>query len=244
MTTVPPALAQGFSGVMDNEFYNLQMGNLNSFAGDSSGSNYKLSVTGGELTPGLLAGENFQGKIGFQYVPRGSGVFTFSISSTRVDFGTLVPTNPVERKITLTVENPTAPGYQVTAAEDHGLENIKTKDLIPNTTCDNGTCTKDRSATWESPLTYGFGYRCDGISVKTNNEIIDSCRLDDRSFTNNPSAFRPFSDLSKSENATVIMKGGIGRDQDSSITYKVNIPTSQATGKYVNTVTYITIPSI
>ena len=39
------------------------------------------------------------------------------------------------------------------------------------------------------------------------------------------------------------MKGQKGTGQKANVTYKVNIPTSQATGKYKNTVTYIAVPS-
>ncbi|OGH48018.1 MAG: hypothetical protein A3A51_04730 [Candidatus Levybacteria bacterium RIFCSPLOWO2_01_FULL_39_10] len=243
LSLAPSALAQGFNGVMNNDLYRLQMGNLNSFSGESSGSNYNLSITSGETAPGLYSGTNFKVKAGFQYVPRGRGKFSFSISSAKVDFGTLTPTNPIQRRITLTVSNPSSPSYQVTASEDKPLTNTRTKDIIPNTTCDNGRCTKNIPGIWKNSLTYGFGYRCDGISVKSSQGITQSCRIDDLSFLNKPTSYKPFADSSKSEKAVIIMKGQKGTGQKANVTYKVNIPTSQATGKYKNTVTYIAVPS-
>jgi len=237
-------LAQSASaqGVMNNSFYRLQMGNLNSIAGESSGSNYNLSITSGETTPGFYGGTNFNVKAGFQYVPRG-GAFTFAISSTLVDFGTLVPTNPITRKVMLTVSNSKAPGYQILASQNNPLQNLRTKDLIPDTTCDSGTCTETKASAWDNTLTYGFGYRCDNVSVLSKSGKAEDCRIDDSSFANNTKAYKQFADESKKEQAVVIMKGERGRNQRANITYKVNISTSQATGSYVNQVTYIAVPS-
>src|SRR3989304_1751914 len=108
LSLAPSALAQGFNGVMNNDLYRLQMGNLNSFSGESSGSNYNLSITSGETAPGLYSNTNYKVKAGFQYVPRGYP-FSFTISNTLIDFGTLSPTNPVTRTTTLTISNSTAP---------------------------------------------------------------------------------------------------------------------------------------
>jgi len=231
----PGASAQG---VMNNSFYRLQMGNLNSIAGETSGSEYNLSITSGETSPGLYSDTNVKVKAGFQYVPRG-GVFSFSISNKLIDFGTLVPTNPVKRRITLTVSNTNAPGYQVVASENHQLKNDKNQAVIPDTTCDNGNCTQFLASDWESALTYGFGYRCDNVSVLSNNQKVDSCIIDDLTFSSNQKAHKQFADASKEETEVLIMKGERGRNQKTHITYKVNIPTSQPTGSYVNSVTYI-----
>ncbi len=237
-------LAQSASaqGVMNNAFYRLQMGNLNSIAGESAGSGYNLSITSGETAPGFYGGTNWNVKAGFQYVPRG-GAFTFTISSRIVDFGVLVPTNPITRKITLTVSNTKAPGYQVTASQNHPPQNLRTKDLIPDTTCDNGTCTQIKASDWESALTYGFGYRCDSLSILTKNGPSADCRKDDSSFVNSPNSYKQFADESKKEKAVVVLKGERGRNQRAGITYKVNISTSQATGSYENTATYIATPT-
>lgn len=81
---------------MENTMYKIQMGNLNSISGESTGSNYNLSITSGETANGVYTGNNYTVKAGFQYVPR-STPFSFSVSSTTIDFGTLTPTNPISR---------------------------------------------------------------------------------------------------------------------------------------------------
>ena len=223
---------------MSNGMFKLEMGNLNSIAGESSGSKYNLSITSGETAPGLYSGTNYKVKAGFQYLPR-SKAFSFSISNTLIDFGSLSPTNPVTRATTLTVSNTSAASYQVTASENHQLLVPKTGAIIADTTCDKGTCTQTTAADWSSTLTYGFGYRCDSISIVSQGSKSSMCAQKDSSFSKNPSFFKQFPDASKSEVSQVIVNGEKGRNQKATITYKVNIASSQATGIYTNSVTYV-----
>jgi len=237
-------LAQGANAqTMSNGTYKLQMGNLNSIAGESSSSNYNLSITSGETAPGLYEGANFKVKAGFQYVPRGSSVFSFSVSNTLIDFGILSPTNPVSRATTLTVSNSSAPSYQITASENHQLLVAKTGAIIADTTCDRGTCTQNQASEWASTLTYGFGYRCEAISIISNGAKSSACIENDTSFST-PNYFKQFADTSKKEKAQIVVKGGKGSGQKATITYKVNISSSQAAGNYSNSVTYIAVPNL
>lgn len=219
---------------MTNGYYRVQMGNLDSISGESTGSNYDLHITSGENSPGLYEGTNYKVKMGFQYVPR-TIPFSFSISNTLIDFGNLSPTNPVTRTTTLTVKNTDAKSFKVTAAENHPLTISSTGATIPDTTCDDGKCTQDKSSKWINTLTYGFGYRCDS-STPT------SCVVNDKSFSDK-TYFKQFSDSSHSESATNIMSGATGKALKATIMYKVNISSSQPAGVYGNSVTYLATPS-
>jgi hypothetical protein len=219
---------------MENSLYKIQMGNLNSIAGEVSDSNYNISITSGETSPGLYEGNNFKVKAGFQYVPR-STPFSFAISNTLIDFGVLSPTNPITRTTVLTVNNTEAKGFKVTAAENHELMVAKTGAKIPDTTCDDGKCSETQSSAWTNTLTYGFGYRCDGQDNKP-------CVPNDRSFTNKNN-YKHFADTSRKETATTIMSGGTGTGLKATITYKVNISSSQPAGAYTNAVTYLATPT-
>lgn len=234
--------SQTFAQVMTNDSFKIEMGNLNSIAGESSGSNYNLSITSGETAPGLYSGTNYKVRAGFQYIPRGAP-FSLAISNTLIDFGVLSPTNPVTRTTTLTISNTKADSYQVTASENHQLIVNKTGAVIPDTTCDNGNCNQARAGLWSNTLTYGFGYRCDSISVVSNGATSPSCVANDSSFSSNKNYFKQFSDASKKETSQVVVKGGKGKSQKATLTYKVNIPSSQATGNYTNAVTYIATPN-
>lgn len=227
---------------MYNDNFRLQMGNLNSISGKSAGSGFNINITSGETAPGLFSGANFKVRSGFQYI---SSIipFSFTLSSVIIDFGTLSPTNPVTRTQTLTVDNQSAYGYAVTAVQNHQLLVPSSGALIPDTTCDAGTCTQTTASEWNSTLTYGFGYRCDSVSVIYFGATSNGCVPGDTNFYDNPNYYKQFADASKSENAVAIMSGTSGRNQEATVTYKVNISSSQVAGLYTNAVTYVATPT-
>lgn len=217
---------------MSNLQYILEMGNLNSFAGKKSNAQFTLTDTGGQLAPGLFSGSNYKVRAGFQYI-YSIIAFRFSISSLFIDFGIVTPTNPVTRTNTLTISNGSAYGYDVTAFENHQLLVPASGALIPNTTCDNGTCTTTTSASWTSSLTYGFGYRCDNV---TGTDCASG-------FTTS-SFYKQFPDQSGSQTPVAVMSGtNVGRNKKVEITYKVNISGTQPAGSYINTITYVATPT-
>lgn len=223
-----PALAL----TMSNNFYILQMGNLNSGAGKPTGPSYALNFTLGQTAPGLYSGANYKVKAGFQYI-HSLISFRFTISSILVDFGTLSPTNPVTRTNFLTLTNGSAYGYSVTAFENHQLLRPDTGSLIPDTSCDNGTCTQSTSAAWTSTLTYGFGYRCDNVTG-----------TDCASGFSDSTYYKQFADESKSESPVAVMTGtNVGKNKQVQITYKANISGTQPAGLYTNVVQYIATPT-
>jgi hypothetical protein len=236
---ISTSLAQS---LLYNDLYKLQMGNLNSIAGESSGSGFNLNITSGETGSGLYSGTNYKIRAGFQYI---SSVipFSFSIDNLVIDFGTLSPTNPVTRTSTLTVDNQSAYGYVVTESENHQLQVPSTGGIIPDTTCDGGTCTESTAAVWSSTLTYGFGFRCDSTSIIYNGSTSSDCLGGGSSFSGNANYYKQFADASKNETAQTIISGTSGRDQSATVTYKVNIATSQTAGLYTNAITYIATPT-
>lgn len=215
---------------MSNSLYYLQMGNLDSFASRKSGSGYILQDTGGELGPGLYSGTNYIVRAGFQYVPRGTQ-FSFKVSSQLVDFGTLSASNPVTRTQTLTISNGSTYGYQVTASENHQLLESVSGARIPDTSCDNGTCTPSTPATWTNPLTYGLGYRCDNVSGS-------GCIF------STANQYAPFANKEYLQTPQAILSGsGLVKSAQSTITYKVNVSGTQGPGDYTNTINYIATPT-
>lgn len=227
---------------MKNGFYIIQMGNLNSIAGISEGDDFKINITSGETTPNLNVGTNYKVRVGFQYIVRPED-FSISVSNSLIDFGTLSPTNPITRTNTISVSNLSAPGFLVTASENHQLLAPRSGAIIPDTTCDRGSCSESFASQWTSALTYGFGYRCDAVSVLIAGTKSRGCVSNDLAFFYNKDAFRQFPDASKSEKAIPILKGGRGRNQKGTITYKANISSSQPAGLYTNSITYILTPT-
>lgn len=218
---------------MRNNDYILKWGNFNSVAGRASDGNTNITFTGGQTAIGLYSGSNFKVRSGFQYI-YSIIPFTFTISSTTINFGTLNPGEPITRTNNLIISNGSAFGYQVTAQENHELRVLSTGQTIPDTTCDAGTCTETTSALWNSPLTYGFGYRCDDISGT-------DCSTD----FNTANFYKQFANTEQTETPQVIMSGAeVGRDLEIEVTYKVNISASQAAGGYQNSIMYIATPAI
>lgn len=153
--------------------------------------------------------------------------FSFTISNGVIDFGKLTATNPVIRTsdVGITSNRP----YTVFAIQSNPLR-LNERTMIPDTTCDNGSCSETTAAPWENTLTYGFGYRCDGK---------DTCQKDFKQKT----YYRQFSDNTKREIPQVILQDAKGRNEQSKITYKINISGTQQEGSYNNIVTYIATPS-
>lgn len=137
---------------MSNDSYILNEGNLNSFGGKSTGSNYSVTSTGGSLAPGVYSGTNYKVRANFSYgaVASSSSAFTFSISNSSINFGTITPGEPITRSNTLTISSPIT-GYQLTASENYPLKNPQGA-VIANTTCDAGNCTYAVAGLWNSPL--------------------------------------------------------------------------------------------
>ncbi len=218
---------------MRNDRYKIQGGNFNSFAGKSTGASGTITTTGGQNAIGLFAGTNYKVRSGFQYI-YSVIPFTFSISTITINFGGLNPGEPITRTNTLTISNGSAYGYQVTASENNSLRVLSTGVDIPDTTCDAGTCTETTSAAWTSPLTYGFGYRCDDLAGT-------DCSTDFSTST----FYKQFANIEKGESPQIIMSGAnVGRNKQVQVTYKVNVSGTQPSGGYQNIIQYIATPSI
>lgn len=219
---------------MSNEFYIIILGNLNSIAGQATGNGTTLTYTSGELGAGFYSGTNYTICAGFyggvSCTKPASGLFTFTVTPTDLDFGTVDPTSPVSRTNILDVLSTTS-GYSVTTIENHSLQTASGS-AIPDTTCDSGLCIPNSAAAWTSNLTYGFGFRCDNV-------LASDCVTFQSGF------YEPFANAQLAEASVIVMKNnsGAATDKQSQITYKVNVSGSQLPGVYTNTITYVATPN-
>lgn len=226
------SVAQIEAFTMSNANWIIDFGNLNMTSGKPTGTNYKVSNTVGQISPGLYTGTNYTVRAGFQYV-YSLIPFRFSISSLFIDFGNLTPTNPVTRTNTLTISIGTANGYNVKAYENHSLLQPGSGNLIPDSTCDSGLCTETIASAWSNTLTYGFGYRCDNVSGT-------DCSTDFSTST----FYKQFANDTYGESPAAVMTGSnVGRNKSVQITYKVNISGTQPPGDYSNQIIYLAIPT-
>lgn len=219
--TAPSAHAQ----TMSNQDYIIKLQDLDTIPADTLNTQPKLEAK--TLNSNISEGVNFKVKSGFDNV---SLPFSIYLSADSVNFGELVPTNPIVRTVHLKVNNAPSYGYSVLAFQDHALKSNES--AIPNTTCDNGLCDEKTSENWTNILTYGFGYRCGNL------QGFDC----DKSFLM-PNFYKHFSDSSLNQSPQAIVRGESLKDQEARISYKVNISGTQTKGVYLNTITYIAVPN-
>lgn len=216
---------------MRNEKYILESGDFESKAQINSEvakpkSNYAD-------TPDVYGGENWEARAGFPYNDS-LYPFSFSISNTTVNYGALNPGEPIIRTTILTVSNKSAFGYQIVAQETNELKASESGEIVPDITCDSGTCTETTAAEWISPLTYGFGYRCDDIRGISCSEDFTT-----RTF------YKQFANMEQKEKPQSIMNGfDILGEAQAEFTYKINISPGKEEEPYQNIIIYVATTSI
>ena len=212
---------------MSSESYKIIFGNFNITAGTKTSSSYTLTDTVGQTAAGEFNSSGYTVKAGFQYL-YALYDFSFSISDLSIDFGSLTPGTPATATNVLTVSAPGV-GYAVSVFENHPLES-ENGDQIPDTTCDDGSCTEAQAAPWTLNTTYGFGFNLSGDDVASD-------------FVNG-NYFRQFANQAGGESPQVIMSSSqAGKNRQATVTYKVNIGGDQAAGDYSNYLVFVATPS-
>jgi hypothetical protein len=126
----------------------------------------------------------------------------------------------------LTVNTNANDGYSLTSQEDDQLTSAGGA-TIPDTICDNGTCTESTGSAWATATAnHGLGHTCVGVN----------CVVDYSSGIN----FRQFASIADTETAQIMMASTSPvTNVTSTVVYKLSVPGSQASGNYSNTVVYI-----
>lgn len=215
---------------MESSRFKIESANTSMASGEKTSTNYKLSDTLGQIAAGEFSSSGYIVKAGFQYI-KSIIPFRFTISNTNINLGTLLPNTPSTSSITLTVYFGGAGQYQVTVSEAHPLKTLSGQS-IPDTSCDGGseTCTENIAKNWTANSAYGFGYNMSGDDIPS--DFSSSLK------------FRPFPDLSASENPVVIMSStNVGKNRQSTMTFKANISSIQPAGTYQTIINFIATPS-
>lgn len=144
--------------------------------------------------------------------------FSFTTSTGTIDFGKLSATNPVLRDLDMRLMSNQS--YQILISEDHPLS-TNNKLLIPDTTCDNGSCSEVTPSLWTNTLTYGTGYHTTSMDSDNYKQIPDS---------------------SRKETLQAAFQGQSAHNEKSTLTTKVNISGTQTIDAYTNTVSIIATP--
>ena len=218
---------------MASENFEIQMPNLNYASGTGlSSTGYKLGFTGGELGVGPYSSTGYRVNAGFWYI-KSIIPFGFSVTPLAIDFGTLTASSPITKTITLTVSAGGAGGYQVTAQENKPLTS-GAGSTIPDTTCDDGSCTESLAATWSKSSTYGFGYTLTGNDVPLPFPSVGPAG----------NKYKQFANLTLNEVLEPVMSSRVvGKNRSATMTTKINVAGTQPAGSYQNIITFIATPT-
>src|SRR3989338_310427 len=215
---------------MESSQYRIRFGNINFGSNNQSSSSYQLGTTAGQFAANEFSSSGYIVKAGFQYI-HSIIPFTFSISDTTIDLGTLIAQTPSTATADLTVAFGSAGSYQVTAEEIGPLQTSSGSSTIPDTSCNGGaqTCTESSANVWTSTSAYGFGYNMSGTSIPS--DFINS------------TYFRPFPDSTAADSSQVVMSSAnVTTSSTSTITKKTNISGSQGAGAYRTVIRFIATP--
>lgn len=171
----------------------------------------------------------YSSKTGLSYL-KSSRPFTFSLSNTKIEFGTLKPAQPVVQSTQIVIENGPTRGYQFLLAE---LDSLSSKNgtKIPDTTCegDKNQCTILLSKPWNSNTNYGYGFGLIGKNIPNDFKNI--------------SYFRPFINISKDHKPiTILSSNQHNITNQLIINFKLNLPALSDKGPYQNEIVMYAIP--
>ena len=228
--------AQSFS----SSSYKINWGNFNMTSGKKSSATYQLTDTVGQNAPGQFDNTGYIVKAGFQYIYDTIYHFSFQIDDLSIDLGTLSAGSTSTDTNTITITSPSGQGYQIMTHQNHPLAINNSGTTIPDTTCDNGTCTESQSDTWANSSIYGFGFNTIGI----NNSGV-ATHVGTSAYFANQNYYRQFADYSASppeENQIVMSEDSPVQNRQARVTYKTNISSIQTAGDYQNAITFTAIP--
>ncbi|MEX1052274.1 MAG: hypothetical protein WEC80_00320, partial [Patescibacteria group bacterium] len=195
----------------NSDNYKIQFGNINIGGEDLESDSYDLSTSIGQSFAEKFQSDGYIVRAGFQYI-HSIIPFSFAISDTSIELGSLIAGTPSTQQTTLTVSFGGAGQYQVTAIEETPLQTFDSSNTIPDTACDGGgdTSTISSAKLWTSNSQYGFGYNMTGDDIPAD-------------FTNS-TYYRPFPDRSSADSPIVVMSSDdVGRSRESTVTFKVNV---------------------
>lgn len=207
---------------------------------DSSGYSIEGEILPGAVTPTPEISQMDQNSPSdsSNYVVRSgygekTSPFSLQTSQNMIEYESLTPTDAITRTTIVSIHSGPHYGYTLFLSEDHPLQ--AGKNLIPDTTCDNGSCSEDIPAPWTSALTYGLGYRCDDETGSVPIKSGSGCQTrfqDETEFLQIP------------KKPQEVMKNIVGGFDRSEMTFKLNISGAQPSAVYTNQVTYIALPTL
>lgn len=183
------------------------------FGGQTASSNYRMTSTGGETLVG--SGSSGSYKIAMAYDAQLAASIQVDVSQGSVTFASLIAGTPQTAQVdVLTLTD--ASGYNLALSQSGNLNNGAGSTILPV----SGTIASPSA--WTNGTTKGFGFSVTaapgGVPVQWNTGS---------SYAQFPGTSTTFLTRSGATTAT----------ETTTLRYKVDVTSSQATGNYVNTIT-------
>ncbi len=241
-----PLISPVFADFLFSPNYQIEAPNVNigSDTYTSPTSQNKISSTLGQTAAEKFSSTGYVLRAGFQYI-KSIAPFSFTISNTNIAFGSIIPGGgPSTATTSLTVGFSSANGYQVTAIEGNSLQTLSGSSSVSDTSCDSGTsCTISSANTWSSSSTFGFGYTMSSTAHS----------VDLPSDFSNGTKYRPFANAANSDSAKTVMTNtpsvvtgpthlNRGDTRQATMTFKLNVASTQTAGTYTTVVRLTATP--
>lgn len=202
--------------------YNISVDNVGFAGGElSNDSTYNLSDTIGTPLVGLGTSTNYKTQDGFWYMV--NNTIAIVLDSNTKDLGTITPGSPNTASTTATVTTDAWGGYELLISEDHSMTH----------TGDGTTTIADYAGTIATPTAWsGAGL---GITVTSGSGVAAKWGTSpNNNYAGIPTTDTVFHDKS----------GFTSGGDDTVIEYKADVPSTQKSGTYTNTVTYTAISKL
>ena len=202
--------------------YNITVDNIGFAGGEESGDGtYDLSDTIGTPLVGLGTSTNYKTQDGFWFMV--NDTIALALDSNTKDLGTITPGSPNTATTTATVTTDAGGGYELLISENQSLTH----------TVDGVTTITDYAGTIATPTTWsgtGLGFTVtngSGVAAKWGT-------APNNNYAGIPGTGTVFHDKA----------GFTSGGDDTIIEYKADVPSTQRSGTYTNTVTYTAISKL
>lgn len=214
---------------MSSQNFRIEGGNFNMTSGNKESQNFKLSDVVGQTAAGIFASKGYIIQAGFLNGAAGTAI-SLSVYPAIVDFGALIPNNPVEKSLRITISNGNATGYTVRVSENQPLTTLAGAE-ITDTVCDSKKpCSLTQAASWGKSQT-GFGYRVSGRTTPQDFE--------------KENFYRPFPASRRNEQAALVMQSQAKRVIDqANMALRLLVDQNQPVGQYRNVLSFSALVGI
>jgi len=155
----------------------------------------------------------------------GASITAISTTTTTIPFGSISANAFYIGCQDLIVSTNAGGGYSLTTQENRPM--TAGSSIIPDTTCNTGTCTEATSAAWTTAANNGLGHTC-----------FDQMGNDCNTVYNDGDNFRQFASMSAGETPQPIMASTTPAIATGRIKFRLSVGSGEAAGTYSNTVSY------